>query len=139
MDKQQTYNLYSEVYNKLNAELQETKKACDRLYSELIATILKKRRLRTEILVYRHKEYMSAGNKTAFNIRSQTYIINKIGDVVDNYVSTDMTISEAETYEYYVTVEYTDTDGNTRSKNILPSKIFLYIEPESINPNDYEF
>lgn len=130
-----------EEYVKLSDDYQEITSICDGLNHELVSALLKKKYIKAQMTGYKLQKQLEQGKQFGFKYYGNTIIIENIIGAVTPFTkeNTNLNINAAERFIVKIKVEYTDTNGNKQYRNIPVNGIYEYVDPASINPNEYQF
>ena len=131
-----------EEFVKLSNEYQEQISICNGLKYDFIESILKKKYIQSQLLVYKLQEKMKQGKKFYFKWYGNTFVINHIVGVLNPLIKTkieDLSVQKVECFNVEVKVEFIDKYGDKQWRDIPVNGIFEYVDPEKIDPSEYEF
>lgn len=131
-----------EEFVKLSNEYQEMTSICDGLKYDFIESILKKKYIWAQMTVYRLQQKMKDGKQFCFKWYGNIIIINQIVGAQNPLIKTkieDLSIHKIECFNVEIKVEFIDKYGNKQWRDIPVNGIWEYIDPQNIDPNEYEF
>ena len=131
-----------EEFVKLSDEYQEMTSICDGLKYDFIESILKKKYIWAQLVVYRLQQKMKDGKQFCFKWYGNTIIINQIVGAQNPLIKTkieDSSVQYAEHFNVEVKVEFIDKYGNKQWRDIPVNGIYEHVDPKKIDPSKYEF
>lgn len=135
-------NMTPEEFVKLSNEYQEMTSICDGLKYDFIESILKKKYMWAKLSVYKLQQKMKDGKQFCFKWYGNTIIINQIVSALNPLIKVridEINVQTAELFNAEVKVEFIDKYGNKQWRDIPINGICEYIDPQNIDPNEYEF
>ena len=131
-----------EEFVKLSNEYQEQISICNGLKYDFIESILKKKYIQSQLLVYKLQEKMKQGKKFYFKWYGNTITINQIVGALNPLIKMridEVNVQKVELFNVEIKVEFIDKYGDKQWRDIPSNGIFEHVDPESIDPSEYEF